>query len=248
MVIKMKNYSINEVSEILNIPKSTLRYWESEKLITCQHNDNNDYREYTTEDLILIADIAFYRSLNIPIKSLHNIYHLSYAHYLEFLQASYQKVDNEIINLIQTKEKIAKRMHAIETFQSLAIGNTPNQKPFFNQIKHINFREKKNVLPYLDNQNILAMYFQPTQAQLDIRGIVSDDLERSENTLWLINEAYEYIPCLIKVTNLNIDISHLTPLFQQIEKQHKHVNGIVGNYLITDKENDFYQGWIEIIP
>ena len=246
MVIKMKNYSIKEVSEIFAIPKSTLRYWESEKLIHCIHNDNNEYREYTSDDLVQIADIVFYRSLNIPIKSLKGIYELSYAHYLEFLQSSYNDLDSKIMELITIKEKVGRRMESITTFQKLAIGEAVFSKPFFKQIKHISFREKKNVIPYVNDQNILAICFRESDIYLDIRGIISDDLEENENTLWMYDENKQYVPCLIKITNRNIDTSTLLPIYAQAKKEKKKVSAIVANYLITDKSNDFYQGWVEL--
>jgi predicted transcriptional regulator len=42
----MRNsFCIGEISDLLGIPKSTLRYWESEGLIDRQRDDNN-YRKY----------------------------------------------------------------------------------------------------------------------------------------------------------------------------------------------------------
>ncbi len=243
----MKNYSIKEASEILQVPKSTLRYWEQEGLLKCNHNYDNDYREYTTDDLVQLSDIAFYRSLNFPVKSLHNLYTLSYPDYLELLQNSYQEVDAKIIELIRTKEKIGKRMDAITTFQELAIGNVVHKKPFFNQIEHMNFRERKNVIPYLNDQNILAIVFNENDKQVETRGIISDKVELDENTLWNHNEQYSYVPCLIKITDRNINDPSLAEMINDLKKQGKKINRILGNYLITDKNSDYYQGWIEII-
>jgi CubicO group peptidase (beta-lactamase class C family) len=45
MVIYMRNFfSIGEISDLLGIPKSTLRYWESEGLIDRQRDDINNYK------------------------------------------------------------------------------------------------------------------------------------------------------------------------------------------------------------
>ncbi|HAX53481.1 MAG TPA: MerR family transcriptional regulator, partial [Lachnospiraceae bacterium] len=37
-----ERYNIGEISEIFQIPKPTLRYWESENLIQLNRNEEND--------------------------------------------------------------------------------------------------------------------------------------------------------------------------------------------------------------
>ena len=37
-----KNYTIKDVSELLNIPKSTIRYWDEQGLISTTRNEEND--------------------------------------------------------------------------------------------------------------------------------------------------------------------------------------------------------------
>ncbi|WP_138269529.1 MerR family transcriptional regulator, partial [Anaerofustis stercorihominis] len=61
-------YNIGLISKILNIPRSTLRYWESEGLINLKRNKENDYREFDVSSIFEILDIALYRKLNISIK------------------------------------------------------------------------------------------------------------------------------------------------------------------------------------
>ena len=94
-----EKYTIKEVSELFHVPKSTLRYWESEGIIGSNRNDHNEYREYTTEDLIIIADILFYRNLNIPVKDLKNIYQKSIHENMNILYASYDRIEKQIQEL-----------------------------------------------------------------------------------------------------------------------------------------------------
>ena len=46
-----KNYTIKDVSELLNIPKSTIRYWDEQGLISTTRNEENGYRTFDLEDL-----------------------------------------------------------------------------------------------------------------------------------------------------------------------------------------------------
>lgn len=54
-----KNYTIKDVSELLNIPKSTIRYWDEQGLISTTRNEENGYRTFDLEDLFKIYDIDF---------------------------------------------------------------------------------------------------------------------------------------------------------------------------------------------
>ncbi|MFR3320793.1 MAG: MerR family transcriptional regulator [Lachnospiraceae bacterium] len=43
--------TIKEVEEITNLPRSNIRFYEKEKLITPVRNPNNGYREYSEKDV-----------------------------------------------------------------------------------------------------------------------------------------------------------------------------------------------------
>jgi DNA-binding transcriptional MerR regulator len=47
----MKNYSIQQASELLLIPKDTLRYYDKLKLVS-PFRGNNRYRSYTEQDIL----------------------------------------------------------------------------------------------------------------------------------------------------------------------------------------------------
>ena len=61
-----KNYTIKDVSELLNIPKSTIRYWDEQGLISTTRNEENGYRTFDLEDLFKIYDIDYIKRL-LPI-------------------------------------------------------------------------------------------------------------------------------------------------------------------------------------
>ncbi|MFR8015665.1 MAG: MerR family transcriptional regulator [Clostridiaceae bacterium] len=63
-----KNLTIGEISEILNITPSTLRFWEKENLFHVSKKSNH-YRTYTNTDLkSSMADIICIRScLELPV-------------------------------------------------------------------------------------------------------------------------------------------------------------------------------------
>lgn len=52
-----KYLSIGEVSRLLDIPESTLRFWQDKGIFSVEKGENN-YRQYTVYDLTNIAEIA----------------------------------------------------------------------------------------------------------------------------------------------------------------------------------------------
>lgn len=54
-----KYYKISEVAEILNIPASTLRYWESQFTIIKPKRNNHGIRYYTPSDIETIRMVYF---------------------------------------------------------------------------------------------------------------------------------------------------------------------------------------------
>ena len=60
--------TIKEVEEITNLPRSNIRFYEKEKLITPVRNPNNGYREYSEKDVNTIKKIAYLRTVNTKFR------------------------------------------------------------------------------------------------------------------------------------------------------------------------------------
>ena len=69
-----KMYTIGQVSELFDLPKSTIRYWDEQGLIRSSRQEENDYRLFDIDDIFMLYDIVFYRKLDIPIKQMKNLY------------------------------------------------------------------------------------------------------------------------------------------------------------------------------
>ena len=60
-------YSIGEVSQICNISKKALRYYDNISLITTQRQDYNNYRYYTHEALLAVPVIKYYKQMGFTL-------------------------------------------------------------------------------------------------------------------------------------------------------------------------------------
>lgn len=64
------NYTIKEVSNILNIPSSTLRYYDKEGLLPFVKRKDSGYREFSENDITLLKVIECLKKTGMPIKEI----------------------------------------------------------------------------------------------------------------------------------------------------------------------------------
>lgn len=67
-IVEKVYYSIKEVSEMLELPLPTLRFWEREVEQLKPRTNAGRTRFYTKEDIQLIRRLKYYSSQNVPVK------------------------------------------------------------------------------------------------------------------------------------------------------------------------------------
>lgn len=65
--IERSYYSIREVSEMLDIPFPTLRYWEHEIEVLKPRKNGGKTRFYSPDDVEMIRKIKYLREQNVPV-------------------------------------------------------------------------------------------------------------------------------------------------------------------------------------
>ena len=65
--------TVGEISKALGISTEAIRYYVSEGIITPVQNEQNSYWEYSSDDLMKLTDIMFYRSMDLNIKDIKTI-------------------------------------------------------------------------------------------------------------------------------------------------------------------------------
>lgn len=65
--------TIKEVEQITGLPRSNIRFYEKEKLISPIRNMSNGYREYSEEEIKTIKKIAYLRTLGISVEDIRRL-------------------------------------------------------------------------------------------------------------------------------------------------------------------------------
>ncbi len=138
--IKMKKYSIGEVSDQLGVSRDTLRFYEKKGIIQPE-KQKNGYRTYTYEDIKKLSSIMFYRRLNFSIDDIGRIlYKSSFPSYCSMI-----------------REKIAEEKKQMEKHRQSLIHLTHLQKHYQNVEKCLNRYDLRPMPPHYqmpDNQFI----------------------------------------------------------------------------------------------
>lgn len=119
-----KNYSIKEISRLLNIPKATIRYWDSQGLVDPERNEENDYREYSLALAMELGNISFYRSIDIPVKELKQMVRSDLGLQEEILMEASQRLVQKEAELKRQKERILMQMQALAEVRRLGETDT----------------------------------------------------------------------------------------------------------------------------
>lgn len=95
--------TIKEIEEKTGLSRSGIRFYEKEKLIIPQRNENNGYRDYSEEDLNEIKKIAYLRTLGITIEEIRRIMDGELALY-EAVRKQGSMLDGQIADLTTAKK------------------------------------------------------------------------------------------------------------------------------------------------
>lgn len=111
---------INEVETLLNLSKKSIRYYESEGLISPTRNKYNDYRTYTSEDIENLKKIKFLRELDVSIEEIKKLFN-GEIKLKECLNNRISKIETYEKNLYKIKTMCKELSEADEDLFSLDI-------------------------------------------------------------------------------------------------------------------------------
>lgn len=116
-----EKYTIDETSKFLNIPKSTLRYYDSIDLCKPEMRDEKTgYRYYAYSQLLLLAMIEKLKKLRLSLDQIKSHSRIKNIIYLEkILLERRQIINNEIEDLQEIKEQNETLIRKIEQCKTL---------------------------------------------------------------------------------------------------------------------------------
>lgn len=241
--------SIGEISKLLDIPKSTLRYWDSEGLIDLSRNDNNNYREYSLHTLIGLSDLVYYRSLNMPLKEMKRLKEVTPAELENSLKTLDNKLEKQIEQLLKSKEELKKREENIKCYMALVSNPYQEDKIDFDRVYSFSYHNAKAWALCISDQYSNILYYDTSSDGPEIG--MTQCYSKESRLLWesgKINHRYVTFPLSVEYSNPQG--ADFLPNLEKLQSLGYKTGKIFGRYLFSafdDRHCDFYKGYAEII-
>jgi len=243
-------FTIGEVSKRLNIPASTLRFWEQEGLFSVAKSDNL-YRKYTIRDLTVIADIIFFRNLGVPISQMREIRHGSLEHYAEQLRQTQSQLQLRIREDMQMYERTQKQFRHLEEVRHLIRCPFAEEDVPFQAVASFDYLEKEKLLQYAQDPSSYVRYFDTKDMRTEKRGIMVSPDHEVGTLLWKKSSGSRYLTFLIRE---QVDHDYKSDVEENLQKiRSGHETGyLLAQYMLTATENgeriDYLKAYLEVFP
>lgn len=246
-----KNLTIGEISEILNIAPSTLRFWEKENLFHIRKKSNH-YRSYTSTDLIDIADILYYRNLGVPVKNIRAFSSLELSEYDQFLENQEMELNKKIEEYGQMLQRAQTLKRNYYRLLRLLVQPFVLEHPNFIHIISWDFREKERIRQYVSDPSCYV-WCKDTNSQLPgCKGLIvfEQDSYSRQSILWENQPGSRYISFPVKAVIEN-DYSGLeAPKIVAEVQRYTSTGFLITRHLlncVADGKNvEYLQAYLEI--
>lgn len=106
-MVRTVDYSIGNVSKILNISKEMIRYYEKQGALKPSRKEDNNYRTYSSMDVFFLMEMIRYQSFGLTVKETTELLEDNYMeHYADYLEHYYHQLQDEVTFKLLLKERI----------------------------------------------------------------------------------------------------------------------------------------------
>ncbi len=245
----MKNsFSIGEISSLLNIPKSTLRYWESEGLITMPRDNSNNYRKYYPGSVFTISDLAHYRCLRMSLEDMKKLPHMTPGELSGTLTSLDQELDKKLEELYTAKEYIIRKKQHITEYEKLKECQYRQEIPDYDKIYNFSIQDNEAWSVYIRDQYQSILLFHKEQEKLELGLAVPT--HNNHPVIWEMDTKASYVSFVLKVGYSNPTRDDFTPHVTYLEQAGYEVSDIFARYLFSacddGKYYDYYKAFAEV--
>ena len=246
-----EKYNIGEVADLLQIPASRLRFWESAGLFSVGKGTNH-YREYSLGDVINIADTISFRELGFPIERIAQIHNASIADHEDLLKASECELEKKLSEYRHQLKRTRLLQNAISDLKEL-FTDWPRTEPVpFTRVIRFDYADSANILRYIKDPMRYVRFMDTSDPHSETRGIIADRIRHpaEKEILWTRRDHVQTISFPIREKP---DQNYATDLFDSLKviRSDYTVGILLARYVFTANENgertDFYKGFLEVI-
>ena len=246
-----KTFRIGEIAEILGVPASRLRYWESVGLLDCGREAENQYRAYEAGDLMRISDLMFYRSLGLSIKSISEIDAMEGEGHEILCAAQESALEDQKLQLARQLQRLRRYTRALEVIREL------RRIPFTDAqidtacIVPFELVDAGVLRQYMDDPYLYSRVQDSSDLSRERRGLTVAPAAAAEYAegLWR-HGGGRYVAGLMREEVRPGYPNDLPALLRAVQRRYQ-TGAVISRFLTRARENgtvfDFYKTYIEIL-
>ncbi|MDB7262411.1 MerR family transcriptional regulator [Enterococcus faecium] len=249
-----KMYTIGQVSELFDLPKSTIRYWDEQGLIRSSRQEENDYRLFDIDDIFMLYDIVFYRKLDIPIKQMKNLYGKTLTELYETLDETEKRIHKELLIMKQKQKEIRARKKQLKLMIDTDEEEFPIEEIPFDCMISTEFEDIVEIKQFLPNYSSFGMMSMPASSSQTMYGFFIDPSEIhlfSQDVIWKKKDTTVYRRFLLKSEMNHAERNNILEVRETMHEKGWETGEVIGQYLLTntDENNigiEYYHAWMEM--
>ncbi|BDP58539.1 MerR family transcriptional regulator [Enterococcus faecium] len=249
-----KMYTIGQVSELFDLPKSTIRYWDEQGLIRSSRQEENDYRLFDIDDIFMLYDIVFYRKLDIPIKQMKNLYGKTLTELYETLDETERRIHKELVVMKQKQKEIREQKKQLKLMIDTNEEEFPVEEIPFDCMISTEFEDIVEIKKFLPNYSSFGMMSMPASSSQTMYGFFIDPSEVhlfTQDVIWEKKDTAVYRRFLLKSEMNHAERNNILEIRERMYEKGWKTGEVIGQYLLTntDENNirtEYYHAWIEM--
>lgn len=244
-------FTIGEISKILDIPTSTLRFWERKGLFKVKKQENN-YRCYSERDALHIADIAFLRSLGIPIHDVSRVEMHPLESYRDYLESIELDLTAQIAEIQRNYNRISKQIQVLDRVYKLMeydyeiVDDVP-----FSAIVHFTCSHKTKLRQYMSDPSQYIWHVHTHEESEGRRCIIADPDTAVEPLIWQKKEGHRYAHFLVRSVVDNDFQDDMNKTVQLLQQTYETGAALLQALIFATENEEFYwylEAYVEIYP
>ncbi len=265
-----EKWTIGEVAKLFDVSTDTLRYYEKIGIISPHKSDENGYRYYSYDEIVVLMDILFFRNMELSVKDIRNIItKMNVGDIKNILYQNQRIVENRIEELSKLKKMITQAASqyklceerlgklsivSVPAFKYKLIGMQANDLVAtirkYKEEDWIDDRIRYTLLvpqeELLENPNFCSAQ---VGISVDEENLCMLDLSEQQELSSL--DAAEYLYTIVGTNYAEQENDVLRKALDYLNTEGRQVKGaLVGRYLASSHKDglDYYEIWIAIHP
>lgn len=241
-------YNIKEVAKLLQIPMSTLRYWDDEGVIHTERDSSSNYRKFSMAAVMELGTVSFYRSLGIPVKEVKQMMESDVRIQKSILEEEEKKVEQQIRNMYEQRRRIQQQKFLLDEVERLKTSGFCMGIPAFDTAVSFGNENKKHWESTMKNPEKFVLVLDVHDSK-KVRYAVAVEETAGEQVLWKRKETAVYGECLLTALNTDERKNNLKECLEAVEKKGWQPIEAAAQYLTSEWSGqllDYYKLWLRL--